>query len=61
MVSVYDKNELCHLMAIGYAGFMEDNCNIIINCPYFSIKNQIFRCNMLDNITKDRKNSKKND
>lgn len=35
--------------------------SIIINCPYFSIKNQIFRCNMLDNITKTRKNCKKND
>jgi len=30
MLSVYDKDELCHLMAIGYAGFMEDNCNLQI-------------------------------
>ena len=35
--------------------------SIIVDCPYFSIKNQIFRCNMLDNVTKTRKNSKKND
>ena len=33
MLSVYDKNELCHLMAIGYAGFMEDNCDLQIDCP----------------------------
>lgn len=37
MVSVYDKDELCHLMAIGYAGFMEDNCNLQINCPILLI------------------------
>ena len=35
--------------------------NIIVNCPYFSIKNQIFRCNMLEAISNNRKNSKKND
>lgn len=33
MLSVYDKNELCYLMAIGYAGFMEDNCDLKIDCP----------------------------
>lgn len=35
--------------------------NIIVNCPYFSIKNQIFRCNMLDAISTNRKFGKKND
>ena len=35
--------------------------SIIIDCPYFSIKNQIFRCNMLDAISSNRKNSKKSD
>ena len=33
MLEIYDKNELCHLMGIGYAGFLEDNCDIKINCP----------------------------
>ena len=35
--------------------------SIIANCPYFSIKNQIFRCNMLDSISNNRKIVKKND
>ena len=35
--------------------------DILINCPYFSMKNQIFRCNMLESISDDRKNIKKND
>lgn len=35
--------------------------SVIIDCPYFSVKNQIFRCNMLDAISSNRKNSKKND
>ena len=34
---------------------------IVIDCPYFSIKNQIFRCNMLEAVSNNRKNSKKND
>ncbi len=35
--------------------------SIVVNCPYFSIKNQIFRCNMLETISKSRKSSKKSD
>lgn len=35
--------------------------DITINCPYFSMKNQIFRCNMLESISTERKKSKKND
>lgn len=34
---------------------------IVIKCPYFSVKNQIFRCNMLEAVSNNRKNSKKND
>ena len=37
MLSVYGKDELCHLMAIGYAGFLEDNCDIKIDCPVLLI------------------------
>ncbi len=33
MLAAYDKRELCHLMGIGYAGFLEDNANIKIECP----------------------------
>lgn len=29
----YSKNELCHLMGIGYAGFLEDNRDMNIPCP----------------------------
>ena len=37
MLSVNNKDELCHLMAVGYAGFMEDNCDLRINCPIMLI------------------------
>lgn len=33
MVSDYEKEELCHLMGIGYAGFLEDNKEVEIACP----------------------------
>lgn len=33
MLSVYAKKELCHLLGIGYAGFLDDNCDLDINCP----------------------------
>lgn len=33
MVSYYKKAELCHLMGIGYAGFLEDNKELQIPCP----------------------------
>ena len=29
----YSKKELCHLMGIGYAGFLEENCDMEITCP----------------------------
>ena len=35
--------------------------SVVVNCPYFSIKNQIFRCNMIETISKNRKSGKKND
>ena len=37
MLSVYSKNELCHLMGIGYAGFLDDNCDLKIGCPVLLI------------------------
>lgn len=33
MVSDYEKAELCHLMGIGYAGFLDDNTELQIPCP----------------------------
>lgn len=33
MLEPYEKKELCHLMGIGYAGFLEDNCELEIKCP----------------------------
>lgn len=33
MVEPYNKQEMCHLMAVGYAGFLEDNSEIEITCP----------------------------
>lgn len=33
MLSDYNKKELSHLMGIGYAGFLSDNCNLSIKCP----------------------------
>ena len=37
MLSPYNKKELCHLMGIGYAGFLEDNCEMTIPCPVLLI------------------------
>ena len=33
MLSGYGKLELCRLMGIGFAGFLEDNCDLEIQCP----------------------------
>ena len=38
--------------------FKNDN-NIVVNCPYFSIRNQIFRCNLLDAVSTTRKENNK--
>ena len=32
-LSQYTKREVCHLMGIGYAGFLEENCDLDIKCP----------------------------
>ena len=37
MLSPYNKNELCHLMGLGYAGFLDDNCELKIPCPVLLI------------------------
>ena len=37
MLETYSKQELCHLMGIGYAGFLEDNQNLDITCPVLLI------------------------
>lgn len=39
----------------------KDSRQVLVDCPYFSMKNQIFRCNMLEAISTNRKSSKKND
>lgn len=39
--------------------FFNNGSFIVVNCPYFSVKNQIFRCNMLETISDNRKNNKK--
>lgn len=37
MLAGYDKRELCHLMGVGFAGFLEDNCDLKIRCPVLLI------------------------
>jgi pimeloyl-ACP methyl ester carboxylesterase len=37
MLDFYDKKVLCHLMGIGFAGFLEDNCDLTIKCPVMLI------------------------
>lgn len=37
MLSPYEKNELCHLMGLGYIGFLDDNCELKIPCPVLLI------------------------
>ena len=33
MLRYYGKAELCHLMEIGYASILDDNCDLEIACP----------------------------
>ena len=37
MIDGYSKAELCHLMGIGYAGFLDDNRACKIPCPVLLI------------------------
>ena len=37
MLEPYGKKELCHLMGLGYAGFLDDNCDLEILCPVLLI------------------------
>lgn len=37
MLEPYSKDELCHLMGLGYAGFLEDNQDMEIKCPVLLI------------------------
>ena len=37
MLSPYNKRELCHLMGLGYTGFLDDNCELKITCPVLLI------------------------
>lgn len=40
MLEPYEKNELCHLMGVGYAGFLGDNCDMDIPCPTLLLAGQ---------------------
>lgn len=37
MLETYSKQELCHLMGLGFAGFLEDNRDLTIPCPVLLI------------------------
>ena len=37
MLCGYGKKELCHLMGVGFGGFLEDNCDLEIKCPVLLI------------------------
>lgn len=37
MLAPYDKKKLCHLLGLGYAGFLDDNCELDIPCPVLLI------------------------
>lgn len=39
----YSKQELCHLMGIGFAGFLKENCNLKITCPTILLVGQYDR------------------
>ena len=32
-LSYYSKRELCHLLGVGYSGFLKENCDLTIKCP----------------------------
>lgn len=40
MLKPYGKQELCHLMGIGYAGFLADNRELQISCPVLLLVGQ---------------------
>lgn len=43
MLEPYGKDELCHLMGIGYAGFLADNRDMEIPCPTLLLAGQYDR------------------
>ena len=58
--SIIYKKTLANSMEIGKITF-NNNEKVVINCPYFSVRNQMFRCNMLDSISSNRKKTIKSD
>ncbi len=41
--------------------FFRNNKDFIVDIPYYSVKNQVVRCAMLESIIRKRKNAKKSD
>lgn len=36
-LALYTKKELCHILGVGYADFLEENCDLFIQCPVLII------------------------
>ncbi len=53
MLSEYSKKELCHLMGIGFAGFLEDNCDIEIKCPVLLILGEYDKTGKVEKYNKE--------
>lgn len=53
MLEPYTKIELCNLMAIGYAGFLEDNADLEITCPVLIILGEKDRTGKIKSYTKE--------
>lgn len=53
MIEGYGKSELCHLMGIGYAGFLEDNRKLNISCPVLLIVGEKDRTGKIKSYNKE--------
>lgn len=53
MIDGYGKAELCHLMGIGFAGFLEDNRALQISCPVLLIVGEKDRTGKVKSYNKE--------
>ncbi|MBP3475087.1 MAG: alpha/beta hydrolase [Lachnospiraceae bacterium] len=52
MLAAYSKSELCHLMGIGYASFLDENCELHITCPVLLLLGEKDRTGKVQNYNR---------
>ena len=53
MLEPYGKRELCHLMGLCYANFLEDNCDLDIPCPVLLIMGEFDKTGKVKQYNKE--------